>query len=75
MLNRVSVALALALLGFLGTTSAAAAASDTEKVMVGTFLVVLAMMALLFGAYLIKRTLGLVRAPPPEPEGEHGAHH
>jgi hypothetical protein len=76
MLNRYSVACTLALLALVATTGQAAAATPTRsEVVIGTFLVALGAMALLFGIYAIKHALGLDRMPPEAVDIDHGAHH
>ena len=73
MLNRVTVAIGLALLVMIASTGVSSAASpDLEEVAIGTFLVALALMVLLLGIYLLKHAFGLDRMPPAEQDpGEH----
>ena len=75
MLNRVTLAFALAFLGLFASTGVSHAASDKTEVMVGTFLVVLGLMAFLFIVFLVKWMLGLDRMPPAEPDAGDQAHH
>ena len=77
MLNRVTVAMGMALLAFAGSTGSAFAEFDAsrDELLIGTFLVCLGLMALLFVAYAIKHALGLDKLPPAEPDsGDHGHH-
>ncbi len=76
MLGRVSRSLFLALVASFATTGGiyAAKGPDVTEVGVGTFLVALGFMALLFIAYLIKHALGLDRMPPPEDAGAPDHH-
>jgi hypothetical protein len=77
MLNRVTLALSLALLAFAASTGAAQAARgpDAEEVIVITSLVSVALMLVLLIAWLIKRAVGLDKLPPPEPDSGHNEHH
>ena len=75
MFKRFTASLGLVLLGLYASTGSALAAdySDRTKVMVGTGLVVLGFLAVLFIAYVLKRALGLVRMPVDEPQAStHG---
>ncbi len=77
MLNRFSVSLGLALLGFFASTGisyASAENPDRTEIVVGMFLVALGLMAVLLLAYLIKHALGLDKMPPAEPEADAGHH-
>jgi hypothetical protein len=64
------------ILGLLATTgiSEAAKGPDASDVALGTFAVVLGVMAFLGLVFLLKMALGGVRPPPPE-EPSAGAHH
>lgn len=75
MLARLSVSVLLALLAVVATTGVSFAAEnpDRDEVLIGTFLVALGTMFVLFVFYLIRRVLGLDKAPPPE--GDAGDHH
>ena len=77
MLNRVTLALGFAFLGLFATTGVSHAASERTEIMVGTFLVVLGVMAFLLVVFLVKWMMGVDRGlQPPEPDaGDHGAHH
>ncbi|MPZ47767.1 MAG: hypothetical protein GEU75_00345 [Dehalococcoidia bacterium] len=75
MLNRVTVSLSLALLAVIATTGVASAATDQEKVAVGTFLLAVGIMAFLALIYFLKRALGLEKALPAEPDTGPNAHH
>lgn len=71
MLERLSIAAVLALLGLFATTgiTAAAKSPDLTAVAGGTFLVALGAMAFLFIIYLIKVASGLEKRLPPEEPG------
>ena len=78
MLQRLFTALSLAGLTFLATAGVSQAALDWDRdeVMITTGIVVIALMALLFVFYLIKRALGVIdRMPPPEPDTSDHGHH
>jgi hypothetical protein len=76
MLNRATVSLSLALLAVIATTGAAQAATDTERVAVGTFLVAVLLMIVISIVYVLKRAFGLeTKLPPPEPDAGHGSGH
>ena len=78
MLGRALTALTLALLGSLATTGVSSAAAitidDRDDVMILIGVVALALMAVLFVAYLIKHALGLDKMAPPEPDAHDGHH-
>jgi hypothetical protein len=75
MLDRVVLATALAVLSVFAGTEAAFAASDQDRVMVGTAIVVLGLMAFLLLVFSIKWYFGGVKLPPPEPDAADNAHH
>lgn len=66
MLNRLTVSLALALLGVFAATAPAFAADnpDKEEIAIGTFLIAVGVMFVLFLAYAIRRAFGLDKMPP-----------
>ena len=76
MLGRLTVSLSLALLAVVASTSVAQAASDTENVAIGTFLVAVGVIVVLSAAYGVKRALGLEKPVPAEDFHleEHAAH-
>jgi hypothetical protein len=74
MLNRLTVSLSVALLGILASTGAAHAATETEEVVIGTFLVAVALIVVLLIAYGLKRAFGLEKLPPPETDAGDHAH-
>lgn len=74
-MERLTVALTLALLGLAATTGLSEAASDRTEVMVGTGITVLVLMALITVAYGVKHFLGLDRMPAPPPNDHAGGHH
>ena len=59
MVERLLVSSGLAILAVAATTGTTEAASDRTEVMVGTGLVVLGVMAILFAVYLVRHTLRL----------------
>jgi len=76
MLQRLGVALAVAIISLAGLAGNAYAAEnpDRDEVIIGTVLVALGTMLLLLLVYLIKWYFGLVRLPPP-PEPDAHEHH
>jgi hypothetical protein len=77
MFSRIAVSFAVALLGVLAATAPAYADNpDREEIAVGTFLVALGLMLVLFIAYMVRHAFGLDRMPPPESiEQPTEAHH
>ena len=77
MRERLTVAFALAVLGFIATTAVASAATieDRDDVMILTGLVALGLMALLFVFYGLRHALGLDKMPPPVEADPHDATH
>jgi hypothetical protein len=76
MLQRLLIALNIAVLGVLASTgvSEAAKGPDASDVALGTLVVVLCSMAFLSLVFLVKRALGGVTELPPE-EPATGGHH
>lgn len=76
MLGRLLLALAIGLCAAAATSgvSQAALSPDATAVALGTFGVAAGLMVFLLLAYLVKRTLGLVKQPPPE-DSTAGGHH
>jgi hypothetical protein len=75
MLERLFISIGVALSAFVaasGVASARPVEDEDVQLMVGTFLVALGGMAVLFVFYLIKRSLGGFKMPPPD---EHDAGH
>ena len=76
MLDRLMVSVSLAFLAVIASTGVAYAASDREKVAIGTFFVAVGVIVVLSIAYALKRALGLEKPLPPEDVHleEHTAH-
>ena len=77
MRRRASIAIGLALAGFLATTSIAGAARSPEltKVAIGTFLVFGGVMLFLSFIYAVKVATGIEKPlPPEEPDAATGHH-
>jgi hypothetical protein len=77
MLERLGLSFTLAFIAFVaasGVSHAQGMTDDQVRVAVGTLIVALVSMAVLYVFYRIKRALGGFNLPPPD-EHEAGAHH